>query len=196
MGSSSRARKIGVVAASAVAATLVTAGGSAQAATHGSITATKAPGATTAAVRPAPLNGATGAQVTFTPEREPGQVGPLPSYGCVVAPPQVITSQFHQSTWSAGTQCNISLRQQGTTVLFVWGSNQATAFGTSYDNVATQEMSTGGPYSTINNQWAVNNNVLFFSPPGYTSTPGAGCAFADQAQTQIKCTETTGPFSG
>ena len=42
----------------------------------------------------------------------------------------------------------------------------------------------------------MNNNVLFFSPAGYTSTPGAGCAYFDQAQTQIKCTETTGPFTG
>ncbi len=195
MASSSLARKIGVVSASAVAASLIAAGGSAQAATQLSTTTTKAPGATTAA-KAGPHVTAGAATVTFTRNRKPGEVGPMPAYSCAVAPPLVNVSQFHQTTWSAGTQCNISLRQQGTTVLFVWGSNNATAFGTSYDNVASAEMSTGGPYSTNGGTWAVNNNVLFFSPAGYTSTPGGGCAWFDTAHTQIKCTETTGPFSG
>lgn len=196
MRSYSPARKIGIVAASAVAASLAVTGGSAQAAAHGSVTATKAPGQAPTAARIGALPAGQAATVYFTPKRRPGQVGPLPSYGCAVAPPQAIVNQFHQTSWSAGTQCNISLRQQGTTVLFIWGSNNAYAFGTSYDNVNTSEMSTGGPVSTNGGQWAVNNNVLFFSPPGYTSTPGAGCAYFDQAQTQIKCTETTGPFTG
>jgi hypothetical protein len=198
MGSSSLARKIGVVSASAVAASLIAAGGSAQAATRLSITSTKAPGATTAAksVAKAGAPAASGASVTFTPKRKPGQVGPMPAYACVVAYPVATVTQFHQTSWSGGTQCNITLRQQGTTVLFQWGSNQAYAFGTSYDNFATAEMSTGGPVSTSGGQWAVNNNVLFFSPAGYTSTPNGGCAWFDTAHTQIKCTITTGPFTG
>jgi hypothetical protein len=196
MRSSSLARRICVVAASAVTASLAVAGGPAQAATHGSTTVTQVPGQAPTPARAGTLAAGQKATVYFSPKRKPGQVGPLPAYSCVVAPPQVMVTQFHQATWSAGTQCNISLRQQGTTVLFVWGSNNAYAFGTSYDNVATAEMSTGGPVSTNSGQWAVNNNVLFFSPAGYTSTPGIGCAYFDQAQTQIKCTETTGPFTG
>lgn len=198
MASSSLVRKAGVVSASALAASLIAAG-SAQAATQSSITSTKAPSGTTAAksvVANATQTTAGTATVTFTPKRKPGQVGPMPAYSCAVAPPLVTVNQFHQTSWSAGTQCNITLRQQGTTVLFVWGSNNATAFGSSYDNVASQEMSTGGPYPTNGGTWAVNNNVLFFSPAGYTSTPGIGCAWWDTAHTQIKCTETTGPFSG
>ncbi len=194
MGSFSLARKTAVVAASAAAAALLTTG-SAHAAVHGSVTATKAPGATTAS-KSAAKPGAAAGSVTFTRKREPGQVGPMPAYSCVIAYPQAIVDQFHQTNWSGGTQCNISLRQQGTTVLFQWGSNQAYAFGSSYDNVNTAEMSTGGPVSTSGGQWAVNNNVLLFSPDGYTSTPGLGCAYADTGQTQIKCTETTGPFTG
>jgi hypothetical protein len=188
MGLSSLARKTAVVAAAGAALALATAGTS-DAAT-GSATATR-PGATSAG---SPSAGA--ATVTFTAKRRPGQVGPLAVYGCTIAPPQAIVNQFHQTTWSAGTQCNISLRQQGTTALYVWGNGNAYAFGTAYDNVASAEMSTGGPISTNGGQWGLNNNVLLFSPPGYTTTPGGGCYWYDAGQTQIKCTATTGPFTG
>lgn len=189
MNSSALVRKICVIAGSALAASLV-AGGSAQAATHGTVAATK----TTSTTGAAPA----GQPATFylTPKRKPGQLGPLPTYGCTVAPPLANTTQFHQTSWSGGTQCNISLRQQGTTVLYIWGSSNAYAFGTSYDNVASAEMSTGGPVSTINNTWGLNNNVLLFSPSGYTTTPGGGCYWYDGAHTQVKCTATTGPFTG
>lgn len=195
MSSSSHARKICLAAGTAVTASVIAMGGSAQAATHGSITATTPTGHASATSTVTATAGQP-ATVTFTQKRKPGQVGPLATYSCTIAPPLVNTNQYHQTTWSAGTQCNISLRQQGTTVLFIWGSPYAYAYGTSYDNYAYSEMSTGGPVSTINNTWGVNNNVLLFSPAGYTSTPGYGCYWYDGAHTQIKCTETTGPFTG
>lgn len=195
MNSSPHVRKICVVAGSAVAASLIGLGGSAQAATHGSITATT-PNGHVAAAGTAAASAGQAATVYFTPKRKPGQVGPQAEYSCVVAPPLVNVTQFHQTSWSGGTQCNIALRQQGTTVLYVWGSSYAYAFGSSYDSVAYAQMSRGGPISTNGGQWGVNNNVLFFSPPGYTSNPNGGCYWYDQAHTQIKCTVTTGPFTG
>lgn len=39
----------------------------------------------------------------------------------------------------------------------------------------------------------VNNNVLLFIPPGYSTNIGAGCY--DVNSSQIHCTETTGPIT-
>src|SRR5690349_16824569 len=115
MGSSSLYRKIGVVAGSAMAASLIAAGGSAQAATHlSTTTATKGGKMVGAPATATP--GTQGGGVYFTPKRKPGQVGPMPTYACYVAFPVATVTQFHQTTWSGGTQCNINLRQQGTTV--------------------------------------------------------------------------------
>ena len=96
MGSSSFYRKVGVVAASTVAASLIAAGGSAQAATHVSTTVTK--GGRTVAAPATATPGSQGGAVYLTPKRKPGQVGPMATYACFVAFPVATVTQFHQTT--------------------------------------------------------------------------------------------------
>jgi hypothetical protein len=135
--------------------------------------------------------------VTFKPIAHPGVVTPNTAYACTVSYPYVNDNFSNgEISWTATVSCNITLRMQGTTVLFQWGSSNAYAFGTSYDHTASSSTSTGAVYGIFSGTWAVNDNVLLFSPAGYTSTPGAGCAYYNPpANTQIKCTETTGPFT-
>jgi hypothetical protein len=114
---------------------------------------------------------------------------------CVVAPP-LVTDTFATGTlsWSAGDQCNAALRMQGTTVLFVWGSSNAFQFGSQYDGVFSAASSSGSRGGIFSGLWGVNNNVLFFLPAGWTTTPNGGCFWFDTAHTQVKCTVTTGPI--
>jgi hypothetical protein len=134
--------------------------------------------------------------VLFKPIARPGVVTPNVAYSCIVSYPYV-TDNFSNGeiSWTATVSCNIVLRMQGTTVLFQWGSPYAYAFGSSYDHYASSSTSTGAVYGIFSGTWGVNDNVLLFSPPGYTSTPGAGCYYYNTAHTEIKCTETTGPFT-
>ncbi len=121
--------------------------------------------------------------------------GPQFFLSCVVAPP-LVNDNFStgELSWSAGDQCNAVLRMQGTTVLFVWGSSNAFAFGSSYDGNFSAASSSGAQFGIFSGLWGVNNNILFFLPSGWTTTPGAGCFWFDSAHTQVKCTETTGPI--
>lgn len=205
MASGSLYRRIGGTAAfSAVAAAMVLAQGGSAVAAPASITATKAPAT---AVSPAShvaghavggsaahLGGKV-AHVTFTPKTKPGQAKPNTSFGCTVAYPYVVdTFMTGEITWTATVTCNINLRMQGTTVFFSWGSANGYAWGNSYDNFSTQNTSSGEVWGMFSGEWAVNDNVLLFAPTGYTTAPGAGCAWNDDAHTQVMCSETTGPF--
>jgi hypothetical protein len=133
--------------------------------------------------------------VLFAPIARPGVVTPNIAYSCTVSYPYVNDNFSNgEISWSATVSCNIVLRMQGTTVLFQWGSSNAYAFGSSYDHYASSSTSTGAVYGIFSGTWGVNDNVLLFSPAGYTSTPGAGCYYYNTAHTEIKCTETTGPI--
>jgi hypothetical protein len=131
-------------------------------------------------------------QVIFTPVSH-GKLQPNASFGCSVTNPQVIdTFSTGTLSWSAGEQCSMNLQMQGTTVLFVWGSSNAYAFGSSYNTFKSMNSSTGRVGGIFTGTWGVNNNVLITIPAGYTTTLGAGCAFLNN-NTQLKCTATTGP---
>lgn len=135
--------------------------------------------------------------VLFRPIARPGIGAPNVGYSCTVSYPYVNDNFSNgEISWSATVSCNIVLRMQGTTVLFQWGSSNAYAFGSSYDHSASSSTSTGAVYGIFSGTWGVNDNVLLFSPAGYTSTPGAGCYYYNPpSNTEIKCTETTGPFT-
>lgn len=122
-------------------------------------------------------------------------VSPNFALSCVVAPP-LVTDTFAtgELSWSAGVQCNTVLRMQGATVLFVWGSSNAFQFGSQYDGNFSAASSSGARFGIFSGLWGVNNNVLFFLPPGFTTNPGFGCFWFNSAHTQVKCTETTGPI--
>ena len=95
--------------------------------------------------------------------------------------------------WQAGSQCNTTLRMQGSTDLFAWGSPTPRAYGNRYDVNASSASSTGTAYASYSGQWGVTITVLFFVPPGWTINPGNTCAWVDTAHTQLQCTVTTGP---
>ncbi len=136
--------------------------------------------------------------VLFKPIARPGVATPnLIGYSCTVSYPYVNDNFSNgEISWTATVSCNIVLRMQGTTALFRWGNSNAYAFGSSYDHYASSSTSTGAVYGIFSGTWGVNDNVLLFSPAGYTSTPGAGCYYYNPpANTEIKCTETTGPFT-
>ena len=120
--------------------------------------------------------------------------GPQFFLSCGVAPP-LVNDNFSNGelSWSAGVQCNAALRMQGTTVLFVWGSSNAFAFGSSYDGTFSAASSSGAQFGNFSGLWGVNNNVLFFLPSGWTTNPSGGCFWFNTAHTQVKGTVTTGP---
>ncbi|HEV2343129.1 MAG TPA: hypothetical protein VGS97_03480 [Actinocrinis sp.] len=159
--------------------------------------ATVVSGSARASVTHQGSNTAAAGTVLFTPKHRPGVVTPNTPYSCTVSYPYVTdTFSNGEISWTATVSCNIVLRMQGTTVLFQWGSSNAYAFGNSYDNYSSSNTSSGAVYGIFSGTWGVNDNVLLFSPPGYNSTPGAGCYYYNPpANTEIKCTETTGPFT-
>ena len=197
-----------LVAACGIAASAVTAS-PASAATGGPATATQSDGtasvgAQSAGAAPGALS-ASGARqaasaavpagnVRFTPVARPGQAAANIAFTCGVSYPYVTdTFSNGEISWSASVSCNIVLRMQGTTALFRWGSSNAYAFGSGYDHYASYSSSSGAVYGIFNGTWGVNNNVLLFIPPGYTTTVGAGCYYVNSSQ--IHCTETTGPIT-
>jgi len=97
--------------------------------------------------------------------------------------------------WQAGSQCNTTLRMQGSTKLFVWGSSNAFAWGNRYDGNYSSANSSGTAYSIFSGQWGVTINVLFFLPSGWTTNPSYACSWFDSAHTQLQCSVTTGPVS-
>jgi hypothetical protein len=135
--------------------------------------------------------------VLFKPIARSAKATPnLIGYSCTVSYPYVNDNFSNgEISWTATVSCNIVLRMQGTTALFQWGNSNAYAFGSSYDHYASSSTSTGAVYGIFSGTWGVNDNVLLFSPSGYTSTPGACCYYYNTAHTEIKCTETTGPFT-
>jgi hypothetical protein len=183
-------RRIGgiAVASAAVGALATSAGGAADAAT-----VAHASHPTSRSVVIAPTG--PGASVTFTPKRKPGDVGPNPAYGCNLGYPYVTdTFASGKIDWTASISCNITLHMSGYTDLFQWGANWAYANGTSYNNFASTNTSSGAVYGIFSGEWAVDSNIVIDSPAGYTTTPGAGCHWSNTEQTQLTCEITTGPF--
>jgi hypothetical protein len=136
---------------------------------------------------------ATAGTVTLTPVAGKG-VRPRTTFTCSISYPYV-TDNFSNGNiaWSAANSCSTVLRMQGTTVLYQWGSTNAYAFGSSYDNYSTYNSSSGSVYGIYSGNWGVNNNVLLFIPAGYTTTVGGGCYYANSSE--IQCTATSGPFT-
>ncbi|HEX4703351.1 MAG TPA: hypothetical protein VH352_14590 [Pseudonocardiaceae bacterium] len=122
-------------------------------------------------------------------------VAPQFALSCGVAPP-LVNDNFStgELSWSAGVQCNAVVGLQGTTVLFVWGSNQAFQFGSQYNGNFSAASSSGARFGIFSGTWGVNNNVLITLPPGFTTTPGGTCFWFNVQHTQVKCTVTTGPI--
>lgn len=157
-----------------VAAALVTGAGNAQAATTG---VTPSGGI---AVHLMPVSGS--------------RVAPQDFLSCQIAGPIVTyTYATGELDWYAGDQCPTTLRMQGSTKLFVWGSSNAYAYGSRYDSYYSSASSTGQVYSIFSGQWGVTINVLFFLPPGWTTNPSYACSWFDTAHTQLQCSVTTGP---
>lgn len=159
-----------------VAAALVTGAGNAQAATT---SVTSSGGITLHLI---PMSGSHASPADFL-SCEIG--GPIVSY----------TYLTGEMDWQAGDQCNTTLRMQGSTKLFMWGSSSAFAYGNRYDTVATSAMSTGTVYSIYHGQWGVTITILFFLPSGWTTNPSYACSWFDTAHTQLQCNVTTGPVA-
>ena len=123
-------------------------------------------------------------------------VSPQDVLSCQIAGPDVwYTYLTGEINWYAGDQCPITLRMQGSTKLFMWGSSSVFAYGTRYDGYYSSASSTGAVYSIYSGTWGVTINVLFFLPAGWTTNPSYACAWFDTAHTQLQCTVTTGPVA-
>ncbi|MDI5967731.1 hypothetical protein POF50_031320 [Streptomyces sp. SL13] len=130
--------------------------------------------------------------VTFT--RAATARSPKVTFGCSVTYPEVTdTFSNGEFSWSAAVSCSVALHMQGTTAFYQWGSSNAYAFGSSYNNTATSNQSTGAVYGIHTGQWGVNNNVDIFPPAGYTTTLSSGCYNVNASD--IHCTSTSGPVT-
>lgn len=136
----------------------------------------------------------TNAYVTFT--KTGAGVSPKTTFTCSVTYPYVTdTFSTGEFSWTSEVSCSVALHMQGTTALYQWGSNNAYAFGGSYNNTSTVNDSNGDVYGIHTGEWGVNNNVDFFPPAGYTTTLGAGCYYVNGSTSDIHCTATTGPIT-
>ncbi len=172
----------------ALLATLALAGSFFAAGQSSAQAATPQPGVRVAATPSGPAG-----TITFTRAARPG-LAPAASFSCSVTYPYVTdTFSTGEFSWSAAVGCSISLQMQGTTVLYQWGSSNAFAFGSSYNNYSSYNTSSGTYYGIHSGQWGVNNNVLITIPAGWTTTVNGGCYYANS--TQIHCTAITGPIT-
>ncbi|MDI5963467.1 hypothetical protein [Streptantibioticus silvisoli] len=138
-----------------------------------------------------PADDPPGTAVTTFTDNTTGHV-----YTCRVYTPTGIGAPnppLHGASWTGVASCDLSLRMQGASAVYVWGQSIAYYPGSSYDDTAYTNSTTGTVVLYTGPAWGINNNVLFFAPPNTTATPGAGCY--TQAAGQIHCTATTGPFS-
>ena len=124
------------------------------------------------------------------------QASPQDFLSCTIGGPIVTyTYATGELDWQAGDQCNTTLRTQGSTKLFAWGTSSVRAYGSRYDGSYSSASSTGTVYSLFSGQWGVTINLLFFLPSGWTTNPSYACSWFDSAHTQLQCSVTTGPVS-
>lgn len=136
------------------------------------------------------------AGVTVTFHKTGSGVSAMTSFACTVTYPYVTDTYSNgEISWSAQVSCTVPLHMQGTTALFQWGSSNAWAFGSGYNNTSANNASSGAVYGIHTGQWGVNNNVDLFPPSGYTTTLGAGCYYVNGSPSDIHCTATTGPVT-
>ncbi|MFC8823814.1 hypothetical protein ACFT9I_00435 [Streptomyces sp. NPDC057137] len=141
----------------------------------------------TAAAPPAAADSGN-ALVTFTNNNDGGV------YTCEITTPSGLghaPTQPHQLSWRSVAVCQVVVRMYGVSASYVWGSDIAYFPGSSYDITGTIA-ETVGRVNVPPGAWGLNNNIIIFTPAGYTATPGNGCAAV--AADQTKCTATAGPI--
>ena len=120
------------------------------------------------------------------------QAGTGAAFACNVSIPLIDSPDNPQQVaYRSVVICDQPLHMQGTSTVYIWGASTAFYYGTPYDN-SNNVNTTMGRVNVQPGQWGVNSNVVFFTPAGYTATPGPGCSVP--AAGQVLCTNPLGPI--
>ena len=134
--------------------------------------------------------------VTFTPIKR--GIGPTPeaTFGCSIGPVSVTTMYSPSSiSFNDGISCSTAVGLYGTTVLFVYNTNQIDAYGTQINTTSTSAASSGAYYGPVRGTtYAVNFNVDITPPAGYTTNPSGACSYISGGP-RVHCTVGSGPIS-
>jgi hypothetical protein len=133
--------------------------------------------------------------ITFVPINR--GIGPSPqaTFGCSIPYPTATeTFSSRTATWSGSVSCSISVGLYGTTKFFNYNTNVVLASGSQINTTATSATSSGSYVGVPSGTYEVNFNIQITPPAGYTTTPGAGCAYVGSGPA-ILCTVGSGTFT-